>query len=128
MRLLIIALLLSLLSACGGTPTGVPLEAPVVAVSPSAQALEVDPLASEAHPASVTFGTWIADSVTIVVAEKGVGPVAAGTVSLTPYTVTSAGADEVVLTTSNGTVYRFALGSEPSLSSSALPNIKLLQN
>ena len=128
MRLLILSILVSVLCACGESPVGVPLEAPVVAASTAAPALETTAHLSAAHPPATLFGAWTAGDVAIVVSEEGIGRVAAGVVSLTPYGVTSASPDEVVLTTEDGTEYRFALGSEPGLSTSALPNIKLLQN
>jgi hypothetical protein len=121
-----LSLLALFLGGCTPAPEAAPtpeLEATTVAtnVAPAA-----DPVAAIAQaPASLAFGTWLGDGVTLVVTADGAGPVSAGVADLQPYTVTSATADQVVLRTSDGTDLRIELGDSPSLRASSYPDLTL---
>lgn len=103
-----LALVVSL-AACSAEPTAEP--APVATeVAPVAEAA-----APELEPAQQIEGTWVSPAGAVVIGPEGVGAVAEGDVAFQPYTVTSSGADAIVLTADDGTVYTIALGAEPAL-------------
>ena len=98
-----------LFAACSADP----------AVEPAPVATEVAPVAEadapELQPAQQVEGTWVSPMGAVVIGPEGIGAVADGDVAFQPYTITSSGADAVVLTAEDGTVYTVALGAEPAL-------------